>query len=142
VLVQKKIHKILVPLDGSNTSLRGLEFASTLAQQSGLSIMGLNIYSFPTFVKNSSAVKSKIIHNSEEILKNAQLILQKNNVSFTGMSKLDKNIGKAIVTFANSNKIDLIVIGSHGPDPEFEIFLGSVANYVINKSKIPVTIIK
>jgi nucleotide-binding universal stress UspA family protein len=36
----------------------------------------------------------------------------------------------------------MIVIGSHGPDPELEIFLGSVANHVIHKSKIPVTIVK
>jgi nucleotide-binding universal stress UspA family protein len=36
----------------------------------------------------------------------------------------------------------MIIIGSRGPDPEIEMFLGSVANYVVNKSKVPVTVVK
>jgi nucleotide-binding universal stress UspA family protein len=36
----------------------------------------------------------------------------------------------------------MIIIGSRGPDSEYEIFLGSVANYVVSKSKIPVTVVK
>ena len=38
--------------------------------------------------------------------------------------------------------IDMIVIGSGGPDPELGVFLGSVANHITNKSKIPVTVVK
>lgn len=132
----------MVPLDGSRNSLRGLKFASDISKQSGLSIIGLNVYTFPTFVKKSPTVRNKIIQNSKEIIKNAQSILQKNNIPFTGTSKFSNNVGEAIVTFAKNGKIDMIVMGSRGPDPEFEIFLGSIANYVINKSKIPVTIIK
>jgi nucleotide-binding universal stress UspA family protein len=36
----------------------------------------------------------------------------------------------------------MIIIGSRGPDPEYKIFLGSVANYVVNGSKISVTVVK
>ena len=52
------------------------------------------------------------------------------------------NMGNTIVSFTESHKVDMIVVGSRGSDPEFEIFLGSVSNHVINKSKIPVTVVK
>jgi len=137
----KKINKILVPLDGSKNSLRGLKFALTLAKQSGSMVVGLNISSFPFFLKTRDILSQKI-KKSEQILHQAKALSQKEKVSFKEATKSSDNIGRTIVTFAENNKVDLIVIGSKGPDPEIELFLGSVANYVVNKSKIPVTLIK
>ena len=47
-----------------------------------------------------------------------------------------------IIDFAHGQKFDLIVIGSHGFGPIKEMFLGSVANAVVHKSKIPVLVVK
>lgn len=47
-MIQKKISKILVPLDGSKNSIRGLEMAITLARQCGAIITGIySIYAPP-----------------------------------------------------------------------------------------------
>jgi len=132
----------LVPLDGSNNSLRGLKFASVIAKQSGSSIIGLNVYSPPMFVKTSSTVRDKAKQKNKEIIKQAKIISQKAHVSFTGIIKVSNNIGKTIVTFAENHGVDMIIIGSCGADPEIELFLGSVANHVVIKSKIPVTVVK
>lgn len=137
MLSGKALKKILVPLDGSKNSLRGLKFALLIAKQSGLSIMGLNVHSQSIFIK-TSIVKQK----SKKIIQQAELISQKAKVPFLGVIKVGNNTGKMIVTFAESHKIDLIIVGSRGPDPDHELFLGSVANYVVNKSKIPVTMVK
>lgn len=51
-------------------------------------------------------------------------------------------MGNTIITFAEKHGMDMIVIGSKGPNLELEMLLGSVANYVVNKSKIPVTVVK
>jgi len=136
------LNKILVPLDGSKTSLRGMTFAAAIAKQSGSSIIGLNINSFPMFVKTSSTLRNQAKLKSKDILKEAETITQKANVSFRGITKVSNNVGKTIVTFAEGHKVNMIVIGSRGPDSEHELFLGSVANYVIIKSKIPVTVVK
>ena len=88
------------------------------------------------------SITNKMKQKSKEIIKHAEETSQRNKVSFSGLIRDSNNIGKTIVSFAESHKIDLIIIGSRGPDPEIEIFLGSVANHVINKSKIPVTVIK
>ncbi len=136
------LEKILVPLDGSKNSLRGLKFASDVAIQSGSSIIGLNVNSFPEVLKDSPTLLRKTKQKSEDIIKQAKTASQKLSVPFTGIIKDNNNVGKTIVTFAENNKIDMIIMGSRGPDPEFEMFLGSIANFVINKSKIPVTIVK
>ncbi|MDH3657721.1 MAG: universal stress protein [Nitrosopumilus sp.] len=136
------LNKILVPLDGSKNSLRGMKFAAAVANQSGSSIIGLNINSPPMFVKASVTLRNQAKLKSKEIIKEAEAITQKANVSFRGITKVSNNVGKTIVTFAEGHQVDMIVIGSRGPDSEHELFLGSTANYVVIKSKIPVTIIK
>jgi len=132
----------LIPLDGSSNSLRGLKFALEFARQSGSSLIGLNIHLPLTSMKTSSTVKHRVKQKSEDTIKQAKRMSQEAKVPFSGVIKVSNNVGKMIVTFAENHKIDLIVIGTRGPDPEFEIFLGSVANHVIHKSKIPVTIVK
>ena len=140
-MTNKTLKKILVPLDGSKNSLRGLKFALIIAKQSGSSIIGLNVYSIPMYVKTLS-IRNKIKQKSKEIILHAENMSQINQVSFSGVIKINNNVGNTIISFAESRKVDMIILGSRGPDPEFEIFLGSVSNHVINKSKIPVTVVK
>jgi nucleotide-binding universal stress UspA family protein len=46
------------------------------------------------------------------------------------------------VTFAKSQKHDLVVIGSHGRTGFDKLLLGSVANGVSQKAKCPVLIVR
>ncbi len=52
--------------------------------------------------------------------------------------------GDAITDFAISkkHKMDVIVIGHRGISKMKEALLGSVANYVLHKSKVPILITK
>ena len=132
----------MVPLDGSKNAQRGLKFALNIAKKSGSSVIGLNVCSFPMVIDTTPITVHKTRQKSKEIIKQAEATSQKTKVPFTGIIKISKNIGKTIITFAKSEKIDMVVMGSRGPDPVLGLFLGSVANYVVIKSKIPVTIIK
>ena len=132
----------MVPLDGSKNSLRGLKFALGVAKQSRSSVIGLNVCSPPMFMETQSLIIHKIKQRSNEIIKQADDMSRKNKVPFFGVVKVSSNVGKMIITYSKNQNVEMIVTGSRGPDPELEIFLGSVANYVINKSKIPVTIVK
>lgn len=73
----------------------------------------------------------------------AQKECKKHNVKFidetvTGDAK------SGIVKYANdsSRKIDLLVMGARGRGSVKVAFMGSVSNHVLNKSKIPVLIVK
>ena len=50
----------------------------------------------------------------------------------------------SIVKYANDNsrKIDLIIMGARGRGSVKAAFMGSVSNHVLNKSKIPVLVVK
>ncbi len=70
----------------------------------------------------------------------------KNMSEINGIVFHDKTIfGVAtldITEFANSNKFDLEIIGSNGHGSLKELFLGSTANSVVHKSKVPVLVVK
>ena len=141
-MVRKPFNKILVSIDDSKNSRRGLKFALNIAKQTESSVIGLNVCSLPTLIKKSPAMIQKIKQKSNEIVNQAKKTAEKTNVPFIGIIKFNKNIGKTIVSVAENHRADLIIICSRGPDPEAGLFLGSVANYVVNRSKIPVTVIK
>ena len=140
----KKIKNILVPLDGSKSSLRGLKLASIIAKPINAKIIGINVvrYSSEFQFPVSSEIKQKQIKGSEAIITEAKKILKKDKVSFVGKILKGENIGKTINDFLKNKKFELIIIGSRGPDPSSEVFLGSVSNYLLHKSKIPITVVK
>ena len=142
-MIVRKIKKILVPLDGSKNSLKGLDEAIYLARQCGATLTGLYIVSiYPVrFGDVLEPFKKEAIKQAKKFMVNAKSISAQNGIVFNekivyGEAKWD------IVDFATRQKFDLIVIASRGFGPVKELFLGSVANYVIHKSKIPVLIVK
>ena len=47
-------------------------------------------------------------------------------------------VGKAIIDYAKNNNFNVIIVGTTGMGRVQEIFLGSVANYVIHHAHCPV----
>ena len=138
-----KVKKILVPIDGSKNSLRGLDSAIYLARQCKATITGVYIHHMPTAyaihplgflgLKESKKVK--------KLLDDAKTRAAKKGIAFS--SKTITGVpGYDIVNFARKKKFDLIVIGARGLGSVKEVFLGSVSNYVVHKSKIPVVVVK
>ena len=139
--------KIMVCLDGSKNSLRGLDAAITFAKQSDAIIVGIHSdTSFSAF----SAVRAPILpekrwkKNIKEIILAAKKRVEKNKIEFLGVVIGGHSSGIDLTTFANNpgNKIDQIVIGSRGMGFPKELFFGSTSNFVLHKAKAPVTIIK
>ena len=80
---------------------------------------------------------------AKNILEKAKQMVLKNEISFVG--KITRgDAGYHIIKTANSkkNNFDLIVIGSRERGTAKEIFFGSVSNFVVHKSKIPVYLVK
>jgi nucleotide-binding universal stress UspA family protein len=135
--------KILVPLDGSANSFRGLDRAIILARFCHAAITGLYVVPIVLPSKNTpiSPVEKLLLNNAAKFMKKAKTTAAKNGILFH-----DKVVygaeEVAIVHFAKRNNFDMIVIGSRGRGAAKEIFLGSTSNYVLHKSKIPVLIVK
>jgi nucleotide-binding universal stress UspA family protein len=142
-MIRKNIKKILVPMDGSKNSMRGLDEAIYLARQCHATITGL--YVIPL---SKPATNSQISHLEKYLLKNASQFMTKaktraaqNGIVFDDDITYG-NEGPKIISYANSKSYDIIVIGSRGMGSIKETFLGSTSNYVLHKSKIPILIVK
>ena len=138
-----KIKTILVPLDGSPNSFRGLDTAIQLARQCHATITGLYVVGIvkPRVDEPISSPESYFLEYAQKIMKKAKLKAAKQGILFFDrVSYGDEE--KRIVDIAEKKNFDLIVIGSRGMGTVKEIFLGSTSNYVIHKSKKPVLIVK
>jgi nucleotide-binding universal stress UspA family protein len=138
-----KLRKILVGLDGSKNSFRALKTAMQFAKPTGASITCISvIQTFPTEMGRKKTMigkmQSKHVQHFTEI---AKAMCAKKDVGFFNVLEFGEE-GRKIVSFAQKNNFDLIVIGSRGRGEMKEFFLGSTSNYVAHKSKIPVLIIK
>jgi nucleotide-binding universal stress UspA family protein len=138
-----KIKKILVPLDGSSNSFRGLDVAIHMARQCHATVTGLYVVGItkPRTNEPITPLEKILLEHAQKIMKKAKLkAAQKGILFFDRVSYGDDE--KRIVDVAEKKKFDLIVIGSRGMGAAKEIFLGSTSNYVLHKSKKPVLIVK
>ena len=144
---ENNFKKILVPLDGSKYSEKALGRACELVnvfdsklvliyvvEKSVPGIYAIHPLGFLDF--NSMAEVKKI-------LSDAKLRAAKKGIKLIGKT-IAGDPGYDIARFANNSKngIDLVVIGARGRSSAKEIFLGSVSNYVLHKSKKPVLVVK
>lgn len=129
----------MVPLDGSKHSKKAMELAAGLSKQ-GAAITGFHTITLPAI--SDRKIKERYQRLANKMAAEAAKIAKKSGVPFYWKLRLDGYAGKEIVEFAQEGRFDLIVMGSRGPNPVAEMFLGSVANYVLNKSKIPVLVVK
>ncbi len=138
-----KIKKILVPLDGSSNSFRGLDVAIQMARQCHATITGLYVVEItkPRITEPISDPEKIFLEHAQKIMKKAKLTAAKKGILFFDVVSYGDD-EKRIVDVAEKKNFDLIVIGSRGMGSAKEIFLGSTSNYVLHKSKIPVLIVK
>ncbi len=143
-MLKKKITKILVPLDGSKNSNRGLEMAIVLARQCGAIITGVYSIHAPPHSEFRGVGSVEKSHNTEveKIMDSAKVLAAQNGIVFKEKI-LRGDIGYNIVKLAHGkDKFDMIVLGSRGRSSAKQMFFGSISNYVIHASKIPVVIVK
>lgn len=144
-MINKKISKILVPLDGSKNSMRALEMAISIARQFEATVTGaysMNVQPHSEF-QGITTINKKWDNEIKKMMADAKTLSAQNDIVFK--EKLMRgDIGYNLVKLAHDKKekFDLIVMGSRGRSAIKELFLGSVSNYVIHSSKIPVLIVK
>ncbi|MHB8545590.1 MAG: universal stress protein [Nitrosotalea sp.] len=141
-MAKYQVRKILVPIDGSKNSFRGLDTAIYLARQCGATLTGLFVMPiYPQSFMPITYDKKYITKAVKEFMDNAKKLSAQNGIVFVGKTIIGKESSE-IIDFAAKNKFDIIVIGARGLGSVKEVFLGSVSHAVVHKSKIPVLIVK
>ncbi len=152
--------KILVPLDGSEHSLRALEIAVQIAKKFGGKITLIHVYSVsvgpvimpepttltpPMIPVMTPAEVSKTVEATRKagtsILTDGEQKVKAERVQVETMLKEGHTV-QEIVRTAKEGKFDLIVIGGRGISKIRELLLGSVTDGVIHHAHCPVLVIK
>ncbi|MFA8438138.1 universal stress protein [Pueribacillus sp. YX66] len=136
--------KILVAVDGSENSLRATKQAATiafLAENCSVEILSVADYSKTKSEVLYSESLEKLNLERKKRLKPAEDILQKQGVEYT-VKILHGIPGPTIVSYANKNNFDMLVIGSRGLNTLQEMVLGSVSHKVAKRADCPVLIVK
>ena len=129
--------KILVGLDGSNTSEAALQLTIKTAKAYNADLLAI------TSMATGTADKNDEIRSAEKKLEEAKAQVLKAGVSCsTHLLIRGKTVGEDIVAFAAENAIDLIVVGVKRRSRVGKILMGSNAQYVIIKAGCPVVTVK
>lgn len=140
--------KILLPIDGSKSSLNAAKYISKMAKNS-LSPVSVTLISVhddiglghvKQFV-SKSVVDDYLREVSEKELKGAQKILDAARIKHNMVIKRG-HISEEIIALANKDKVDMIVMGAKGRSSFVDVLMGSVAQRVSCSAKQPVLLIK
>ncbi|CAN5588164.1 universal stress protein [soil metagenome] len=146
------IRKILVAVDGSNSSINASANAIDLAKNFKAELIAIHVI-YRVFIPYEVGQSQRTVMLQEVTRKemkkgkeHVEMVKQK-AIKKKVSVKTDVIIGvrsvvKDIVDYAEKNKIDMIVIGSRGITGFKKLLLGSVANGVVTHSHCPVLVVK
>jgi nucleotide-binding universal stress UspA family protein len=135
-----KVKKILVPVDGSECSLRALKHA---AQDSDAMLLVLHVQ--PAMPSSRTVTKQMIAEHqarhAAEALQPAQALITRLKVNADTYTAVG-DPAAVIASFAKKHRCSALVMGNRGHGKLAGLLLGSVALKVIQLAECPVTLVK
>lgn len=137
---------VLVPVDGSPQSLDALRFA--LSHYSDSTVVALHVVDLSEFLRETDEDLDGAEAARTEAREAAQRVLdQVEDVAaeFDADVERKTNAGKAatvVLESAREHDVDQIVIGGHGRQVPDHVQLGSVAQRVVRRADVPVTVVR
>jgi nucleotide-binding universal stress UspA family protein len=140
--------RILVPVDGSPKALEGLEYAVTTYPEDRITVLSVmtphgawenddRLLSQAQFERWHEQARE----DTDDILDEARELASDHGAEIT----TEADVGepwRAIVEYAERNDIDHIIMGSHGRNDDSPLPLGSVAETVMRRSPVLVSIVR
>jgi nucleotide-binding universal stress UspA family protein len=141
--------KILVPVDGSETSLLGLQHAILLAKDQKAALRLLHVvHDFFIIGGRGLATLGELLEELRErgqtILTDAASSARKQGVEVDTKSVEAPlgPVGAVITDYAEQWPADLIVLGTHGRRGVRRLVMGSDAEYVVRTTPVPVLLVR
>jgi nucleotide-binding universal stress UspA family protein len=142
--------RILVAIDGSATSLRGLNEAIHVAKGSGAKLLlvhVLNALILETEVASTAyyqALADALRGTGWKILEHAATAVRDSGVPFEQklIDKIGAHAAEEIIAAAKDWHADLIVLGTHGRRGLKRLVMGSDAELVLRRSPVPVLMVR
>ena len=139
--------KLLVPVDGSTSSLRGVRHAMDQARHGPFTLHLLNVEPPLDDYGMVGAYLSKQQHNqamrerAAAVLRRVCRVLSGKKIRCEAHAAIGE-VAPTIVATARRLGCDSIVMGTRGMGAVGNLALGSVATKVVHLSRVPVTLVK
>jgi nucleotide-binding universal stress UspA family protein len=143
------VRKILVPLDGSDSSLKAAKRAIELAKLFGAEIVCVHAVVNPPYMEYKTAglylgrYLGEAKRHAEMWYDKVRGMAAGLGIPVSGETILDvASVADSIVKYAVKQEADLIVIGTSGRSGLKRLLLGSVASGVVTHAKCPVMVVR
>ena len=144
-----QIETILLATDGSPASEPASEQAIDLATQVNarllvVSVLGASSRPSEASTGATGSAGQALADSRDSLTTKAQGIVQRAKAAGADATFLvwEGDAGEAIVAAADSEKADLIVVGSHGRSGVSRFFIGSVSDHVVRHAHCPVMVVR
>jgi nucleotide-binding universal stress UspA family protein len=142
--------RILVPVDGSPTSERGLQEALALAKRLDASVVLLHVVdAYPMMVEMATSttwdrIGEGLRQMGRRVLETAHEAATKQGVACETVLEdvAAARVADVIVDKVKSKRCELIVMGTHGRRGASRALLGSDAELVLRLSPVPVLLVR
>lgn len=129
--------KILVPVDGSDCSMRALRDAVDLARSEDGTLHVVHFTDYETESTNQLERRVKETIESSGLDPSMEII---GDIRMSDLKSADR-VGRHILDLVDDGEFDHIVMGHHGTGFVEQALLGSAAKTVVEKTDVPVTIV-
>jgi len=139
--------KILVPVDGSSTSNKALDYALQLAKKDHSQVRALHAIDELGYLSSyeySGELMATARKNGNEVLQSAVIAAQALNVPADTrlVDQPGQRLGQTVADEAASWGADLIVVGTHGRRGVGRVLLGSGAEQIVRMATVPVLTVR
>jgi nucleotide-binding universal stress UspA family protein len=142
--------RILVAIDGSETSEHAFDTALQLARDDDAQLQPLYVVDNPLMAYDASGydptiLRDAFVEEGQRLMADALARMKHENVAgaprIVDVAPVGEDISERIRTSANEFNADLLVLGTHGRRGFKRLFLGSVAERVVRSASLPVLLV-
>ena len=141
--------RILVPIDGSPTSLLGLRQAIKLSRLEGARMRLVNVVDELPMMANDGMGTMMgnipiMLEGSKKLLAQAASVVRKAGIEAqTSMiESMSGNTAELVAEEARKWRADVIVLGTHGRSGLERVFMGSSAEEIVRATPVPVLLVR
>jgi nucleotide-binding universal stress UspA family protein len=139
--------RILVPVDGSETSTRAVAAALQMARENGGRIRlvhALDELAYLSGYEYSADLLKAARDQGSRVLEDAQVMAKAADVPADGklVETAGRRLGELVAEEARNWEADLVVVGTHGRRGMSRILLGSGAEQVLRLAPVPVLAVR
>lgn len=155
----KHFSRVLVAIDGSTSSMHAIDYAISIAVKNDSQLIILYVIDFYKYTHLSSSIILAPTFGSEKYLEEkseAEKLMNKIKENFklkindnTKSKKLKteivegaKSVATTIMEYAESENVDIIIVGSRGRTSFKKLLLGSVSSNVIKNAHCAVLVVR